>query len=297
MQVLVTGGAGFIGSHLVPRLLDDGHQVRVLDDLSAGQRENVPAGVELWVDTVEDPEVCRRACEGVQAVFHLAAYSRFSSAYEQLEQLTRVNVLGTQNVLLAARAASCQKLLYTGSSTYYGDNPLPQHEEQPPDLMNVYGLTKATGEHYTHLFDRLYGLPTLVMRLFNVYGPGQPTSGAYALVLGIFLRQAAAGQPLTLHGEGAQLRDFVHVSDVVEALLAGWRSPRHGRTYNVGSGTALSVKALADLISSNQQQVAARQGDSAGTLADLTRIEAELGWRPQVDFAQALDELLAPPGR
>jgi UDP-glucose 4-epimerase len=219
------------------------------------------------------------------------AWSRFTSALEHVDRCTRVNLVGTQNVLLAARRAGVAKLLYSGSSTYYGNNPVPQQEDQARDPINVYGLTKATGEDYVRHFDRAFELPSLTLRYFNVYGPGQPTSGAYALVLGIFLDRAARGLPLEIHGDGSQRRDFVHVKDVVEASLLAWRSPQRGRTYNVGSGTSLSSRELADLISPLQCRRPARQGDSMGTRADLTRIRAELGWEPRVSFADGLADL------
>lgn len=291
MRALVTGGAGFIGHHLVARLVQESYQVRVLDDLSAGRSDWLPAEAELLEGSIEDGKLCSQACREVDQVFHLAAWSRSTTSVEGLERCTRVNVLGTQNVLLAAREHGVARFIYSGSSTYYGDNPVPQREDQPPDLLNGYGLTKAVGEDYTRLFDRLYGLPTVVLRYFNVYGPGQPTSGVYALVLGIFLRRAEAGEPLEIHGSGAQRRDFVHVRDVVEANLLAARSAVRGRSYNVGSGEAFSIKELADLVSPHQIYTAAREGDSGSTLADLSRIRAELGWEPSVAFAEGLEEL------
>ncbi len=291
MRALVTGGAGFIGHHLVARLVEEGCQVRVLDDLSAGRSDWLPAEAELLEGSIEDYGLCSQACREVDWVFHLAAWSRSTTSVEGLERCTRVNVLGTQNVLLAAREQGVTRFVYSGSSTYYGDNPVPQHEDQRPDLLNGYGLTKAVGEDYTRLFDRLYGLPTVVLRYFNVYGPGQPTSGVYALVLGIFLARAKAGEPLEIHGSGSQRRDFVHVRDVVEANLLAARSTVRSRSYNVGSGEAISIQALADLVSPHQIHTAAREGDSACTLADLNRIRAELGWEPRVAFAEGLEEL------
>jgi len=291
MRALVTGGAGFIGHHLVGRLLAEGCQVRVLDDLSAGRTDWLPAEAELLQGSIEDAALCSQACREVSAVFHLAAWSRSVTTVEGLERCTRVNVVGTQNVLLAAKENGVGRFIYSGSSTYYGDNPVPQHEDQKPDLLNPYGLTKAVGEDYCRLFDRLFDLPTVVLRYFNVYGPGQPTDGVYALVLGIFLRRYAAGLPLEIHGSGNQRRDFVHVRDVVEANVLAWRSSVRGRTYNIGSGSALSIQELADLISPHQRYTEARAGDSGCTLADLTRARAELRWEPRVGFAEGLEEL------
>jgi nucleoside-diphosphate-sugar epimerase len=291
-KVLVTGGAGFIGSHLCEGLIARGLEVRVLDNLSYGRREWVPAQAEFIEGDIRDPAACRRAAAGVHGVFHLAAMSRSGPSQEQIELCTASNIVGTQNMLLAARDARVKRFIYSGSSTYYGNRTPPHRESDPPDLLNIYGVTKRVGEQYTLLFDQGFDLPSLVLRYFNVYGPRQPETGAYALVLGIFLKRRADGKVLEIHGDGRQRRDFVHVRDVVAANIAAYESSLRGEIFNVGSGTSLSVKELADLISPDQVHIEARKGDSLATLADISKIGAQLGWSPKITFEQGLKELL-----
>ena len=291
-KLLVTGGAGFIGSHLCEALLARGFEVRVLDNLVCGTREQVPAKAEFIEGDIADPEACRRAADGVHGVFHCAAMSRVAPSHDAIELCTSSNITGTQNMLLAAREAGVKRFIYSGSSTYYGNRPPPHRENDPPDLINFYGLTKRVGEQYTLLFDQSCGLPSVVLRYFNVYGPRQPQTGAYALVLGIFLNRKAEGKVLEIHGGGDQSRDFVHVRDVVAANIAAYESSVRGEVFNVGSGTSLSVKQLADLISPNQIVTEARRGDAMATLADISKIKAALGWEPKISFEDGLKELL-----
>ena len=291
-KVLVTGGAGFIGSHLCEGLLAGGYDVRVLDNLSSGTREQVPAKVEFLEGDISDPQACRRATKDVHGVFHCAAMSRVAPSHDAIELCTSSNIVGTQNMLVAARDAGVQRFIYSGSSTYYGSRPPPHRESDPPDLINFYGLTKRVGEQYSLLFDQTCDLPSVVLRYFNVYGPRQPQTGAYALVLGIFLNRKAEGKVLEIHGGGRQSRDFVHVRDVVAANIAAYESTVRGEAFNVGSGTSISVKELADMISPDQIVTDARKGDAAATLADISKIKAALGWEPRVAFEEGLKELL-----
>ena len=291
-NVLVTGGAGFIGSHLCEGLLAAGHRVRVLDSLIYGKREWVPGDAEFIQGDIRDIEACQRAAEGMQAVLHCAAMSRSGPSQENLDFCTQANIAGTQNMLLAARDAGVKRFIYSGSSTYYGSRTPPHRESDPPDFLNIYGLTKRVGEQYCLLFDQGFGLPCIVLRYFNVYGPRQPETGAYALVLGIFLRRAAEGKTLEIHGDGQQRRDFVHVRDVVAANSAALSSTLRGEVFNVGSGTNISVQELADMISPDQVHTEGRKGDSAATLADIAKIKAALGWSPRVSFLDGLKELM-----
>ena len=222
----------------------------------------------------------------------MAAMSRSGPSQDAIEFCTASNIVGTQNMLLAARDAGVKRFIYSGSSTYYGSRPPPHREGDPPDLLNIYGVTKRVGEQYTLLFDQGFDLPSLVLRYFNVYGPRQPETGAYALVLGIFLKRRAEGKVLEIHGDGRQRRDFVHVRDVVAANIAAYESAVRGEVFNVGSGTSLSVKELADLISADQVHTEGRKGDSLATLADISRIKAALGWSPKITFTEGLKELL-----
>src|SRR5438067_4566742 len=272
-SVLVTGGAGFIGSHLCEGLAARGYKVRVLDNLSYGDRDWVPREAEFIEGDIRDIAACRRAAKGVDGIFHLAAMSRSGPSQEQIEICTASNITGTQNMLLAARDAGARRFIYSGSSTYYGNRTPPHRETDPPDLLNIYGLTKRVGEQYCLLFDESFDLPCLVLRYFNVYGPRQPETGAYALVLGIFLRRHADHAVLEIHGDGSQRRDFVHVRDVVDANIAAYESRARGEVFNVGSGESISVKELADMISPDQVHVEGRKGDSAATLADISKIK------------------------
>jgi UDP-glucose 4-epimerase len=290
-NVLVTGGAGFIGSHLCEGLLARGYSVRVLDSLVYGRREWVPQPCEFIEGDIRDLATCHRAVKNMDAVLHCAAMSRSGPSQQIVEICTGSNIIGTQNMLLAARDADVKRFIFSGSSTYYGNRIPPHRESDPPDLLNIYGLTKHVGEQYTLMFDEGFDLPSVVLRYFNVYGPRQPETGAYALVLGIFLKRKADRMPLEIHGDGKQRRDFVHVRDVVAANIAAMQSSVRGEIFNVGSGTNLSVKELADMISPNQVHAEARKNDSFETLADISKIQAALGWSPKISFAEGLKEL------
>jgi nucleoside-diphosphate-sugar epimerase len=291
-NVLVTGGAGFIGSHLCEGLLARGYRVRVLDNLSYGRREWVPGACAFLEGDIRDADDCARAVNGVDGVFHLAAMSRAGPSNGLIELCTQSNITGTQSMLLAARDAGVKRFLYAGSATAYGNLPPPHREDGPLQFLNIYALTKKTGEDYCLLFDRDFGLPSVVMRYFSAYGPRQPETGAYALVLGIFLSRAAQGKQLEIHGDGNQRRDFVHVRDIVAANIAAYESTVRGQVFNVGSGANISVQELADMISPDQIRVEARRNDSMATLADISRIRSALGWEPKVSFAEGLRELL-----
>ncbi len=290
--MLVTGGAGFIGSHIAERLVADGHKVRVLDNLTQGRREWVPAKAEFIEGDITDAALCKRICLDAVGVFHTAAMSKVGPSIDKIEFCTEQNVNGTQNMLIAARDAKVKRFVYCASSTYYGNRAAPQQEDMLPDCLNPYALSKYVGEQYCEMFSKLYKLPTLCLRYFNVYGPRQPSEGAYALVLGVFLRQSRKGEPLTIHGAGDQRRDFVHVRDVVEANLAAFRSSAEGVSLNVGSGVNYSVKEIADMISKNQVHGPRRAGDAEITLADLTRIKKVLAWEAKVPFANGVRELM-----
>lgn len=293
--VVVTGGAGFIGSHLSSRLLELGYTVRILDNLSQGRREWVPSGAEFVEGDITDLAMCRRVCENATGVFHLAAMSKVAPSIEKFEYCTEQNIIGTQNVLMAARDARVGKIVYAGSSTYYGNMPAPQREDVLPQCLNPYALSKYVGEQFCELFTTLYGVPTIVVRYFNVYGRRQPKVGAYALVMGIFLDQHHRGEALTIHGTGEQRRDFIHVRDAAEATIAAFTSDTQGMVLNVGSGTNVSILELAQMISDRHVFHPRRTGDAEITLADLTRTRKVLRWEPQVPFATGLRELVDHP--
>lgn len=291
--VLVTGGAGFIGSHLSEGLLAAGYRVRVLDSLIYGKREWVPAAAEFQQGDIRNLDDCRRAAEGMDGVFHCAAMSRSGPSQDHVDLCTQSNVVGTQNMLLAARDAGVKRVIYSGSATFYGGLPPPHREDNSGQLLNIYALTKRAGEQYCLLFDEMFDLPTAVLRYFSAYGPRQPETGAYALVLGIFLRRWAEGKTLEIHGDGSQRRDFIHVRDIVRANIAAYESGLRGDIFNVGSGANVSVKELADMISPDQRHTEGRKDDSPATLADISKIRAALNWTPQISFAEGLKELKA----
>ena len=274
------------------RLVGDGHEVRVLDNLSQGRKDWVHPEAGFMEGDITDLATCRRACEGAHAVFHLAAMSKVGPSIDKFEFCTEQNIIGTQNVLIAARDAQVGKVIYSGSSTYYGNGAAPQVETALPNCLNPYAVSKYVGEQFCEIFTRLYKLPTVTLRYFNVYGRRQPSVGAYALVMGVFLDQWRRGVPLTIHGTGAQRRDFIHVSDVVEANLAAWRREGEGTAINIGSGTNISVQEIADMISPDQVHQERRAGDAEETLADIERARQLLGWSPKTTFTEGLAELM-----
>src|ERR1700733_3681545 len=224
MRALVTGGAGFIGSHLVDALVRARHEVRLLDNFATGHREYVNPSAELFEGDVRVIETIRPAFKDVDCVFHTAALPRVMLSIERPVETHMVNVVGTLNTLIAARDAGVKRLIYSGSSSVYGDQTeLPLREAMMPNPLNPYALQKLAGEQYTRMFHRLFGMETLTLRYFNVYGPRMATEGAYVTVIGLFIRERLAGRPLMIHGDGTQTRDFTHVSDVVCANMAGVR--------------------------------------------------------------------------
>src|ERR1700722_17922657 len=221
MRALVTGGAGFIGSHLVYALVRARYEVRLLDNFATGHREYVNPSAELFEGDVRVIETLRPAFKGVDCVFHTAALPRVMLSIEHPVETHMVNVVGTLNTLIAARDAGVRRLIYSGSSSVYGDQTeLPLREAMTPNPLNPYALQKLSAEQYTRIFYQLFGLETLTLRYFNVYGPRMATDGAYVTVIGVFIREKLAGRPLTIHGDGTQTRDFTHVRDAVRANLA-----------------------------------------------------------------------------
>ncbi len=298
-SALVTGGAGFVGSHLVDMLLEDGVRVRVIDNLSTGRREQVAADAEFIEADIRDPGSFRDAFAGIDCVFHAAALARVPLSIKKPVETDLVNVVGTLNVLIAARDAGVRRVIFSGSSSVYGEQPtLPLREEMRPNPMNPYALQKLAGEQYTRLFCELYGLETLTLRYFNVFGPRMIMEGAYPTVIGVFLNARRRGSPLIVCGDGEQTRDFTFVSDVARANLLAARCPHaDGRAINVGYGRGISVNRIAEIIGGETIHVGARRGEPRNTLADLRQAESVLGWCPQVSIEQGLDRLLREPDR
>ncbi len=292
--VLVTGGAGFIGSHLVDALVEGGLAVRVLDNFSSGRRENLNPRAMLFEADIRERTTIQPAFAGVDCVFHTAALPRVGLSIERPAETHLVNVDGTLNVLLAAREAGVRRLIYSSSSSVYGGQErLPLGETMTPDPLSPYALQKLVGEQYVRMFHRLYGLGALCLRYFSVYGPRMDLEGAYATVIGAFLRARQQGRPLTIRGDGEQTRDFTHVRDVVRANLAAMDCAiDDGRPLNVGHGRALSVNQIAELIGGPRVSVPPRPGEPRDTLADLARVRGALGWSPEVETADGVRELM-----
>ncbi len=298
VRALVTGGAGFIGSHLVERLLAEGCEVVVLDDLSNGREENLAhlRGRALSFHRVDCSrlEDIRAHFTGARWVFHLAALADIVPSIVDPLKYHRANVDGTVAVLEAARAAGCARFLYAASSSCYGLPdvfPTPESAEIRP--MYPYALSKRLGEECVLHWARTYKMSALSLRLFNVYGPRARTSGTYGAVFGVFLAQKLAGKPFTVVGDGAQTRDFTYVSDVAEAFLAAAKSPLSGEAMNVGSGGTYSVNELVELLGGPRTRVPKRPGEPERTFADISRIRAALGWSPKVSFAEGVRRVAA----
>jgi len=298
MKALVTGGAGFIGSHLAERLLAEGHQVAVLDNLATGRLKNLShlrdrEGLSVHRADVEDLDSIRPLFEGVDWVFHLAAQADVVPSIVSPLAYHRANVEGTVSVLEASRGAKVRRFIYAASSSCYGLPkilPTPETAEIQPQY--PYALTKYIGEQYVLHWGRVYGLPVLSLRLFNVYGPRSRTSGAYGAVFGVFLAQKLHGEPFTVVGDGTQSRDFTFVSDVVEAMVMAARSDLRQEALNVGSGQTSSVNRLVELLGGQVVHVPKRPGEPDRTHADISRIQKLLGWQPRVSFEDGVTVML-----
>jgi len=297
MKCLVTGGAGFIGSHLVDRLIADGYQVVVIDNQSAEANEQFyyNASASYYKLDIVDYAATRKLYDGVNFVFHLAAESRIQPTLLNPLGAMQTNTMGTTTVLQCAREAGVEKVIYSSTSSAYGlRNTPPLNEEMPDDCLNPYSVSKASGEKICKVYTNLYGLKTVTFRYFNVYGEREPTKGQYAPVVGLFLRQHAAGQSLTIVPDGTQRRDFTHVSDVVEANILAMTvdHDQYGEVFNVGTGKNHSVLELADLISNNTVMIEPRKGEAYITQADNFKIQHVLGWTPKKHIEDYIKEQL-----
>ena len=293
MKSLVTGGAGFIGSNLVDRLLDLGHEVVVIDNEYSDAHDQF-----YWNDKAEnykydicDYENTRPLYNGVDYVFHIAAEARIQPAIENPIRAVTINSVGTCTVLQCAREAGVRRVMYSSTSSAYGlKNELPNTESQPDDCLNPYSISKTNGEKLCSMYTSLYGLETVIFRYFNVYGERQPLKGQYAPVVGIFLRQRAAGEPLTIVGDGEQRRDFTYVGDVVNAnimaAISNQEEEAFGEVYNVGTGTNYSVNEVAAMISDNTTNIPPRPAEARLSLANNKKIYEAFGWSPRVKLEE-----------
>jgi UDP-glucose 4-epimerase len=297
---LVTGGAGFIGSHLVDRLIALGRRVRVVDNLASGHRRNLAqqagsAALEVIEADIADGPAMLAAAAGVERVFHVAALADIVPSIQKPEAYFRANVDGTFATLQAARAAPVRRFVYVASSSCYGiPDAYPTSEDAEIRPQYPYALTKWLGECLVMHWAQVYQLPALSLRFFNIYGPRARTSGTYGAVFGVFLAQMLAGKPLTIVGDGTQRRDFTYVSDAVAALVAAADSHLAGRCYNVGSDNPVSVNRLVELLGASETvHIPKRPGEPDCTFADTRRIKADLGWSARVPIDQGVENMLA----
>ncbi len=301
---LVTGGAGFIGSHLCHALLAAGERVRVLDDFSSGRAENLSGlGIELLRGDIRDPEVCRQACAGVDFVFHLAAQVSVPQSLTAPELSFAVNTQGTFHLLQAARDCGVRRLIYSSTCAVYGDLPeLPKRESSPLRPLSPYAASKLAGEDWCQAFTHSYQLSTVRLRYFNVYGPRQDPGSPYSGVLAIFKRQLSQHRACSIFGNGETTRDFVFVEDVAQANLAARTQPRaHGEVLNIGAGVETSLhslyQTLADLAGISLPPVygPARPGDIPRSVADLSHTRSILNWTPAWSLRDGLRRLWQAP--
>lgn len=293
MKMLVTGGAGFIGSNLVERLIDDGNEVTIIDNLSTGSRENLHKKAEFFELDIASLDAIKPVFKNKEIVFHIAAIPSVPRSIEDPAAVFRSNVMGTLNVLLASRDAGAKRVIYSASSSAYGNQQiLPLKEDLPPKPMSPYAISKLVGEQLCKQFSDLYDLDTISLRYFNVYGR-RMNRGSYAAVVATFLCQRKDGQPLTIVGDGLQERDFTHVSDVVGAnILSAGVKRGGGEVVNIGAGDSHSVLKLAKIIGGEKLHLPERPGDVRNSLADISKTKKLLGWEPKVSLKDGISMLI-----
>tara|TARA_B100001094_G_scaffold333124_1_gene408792 strand:- start:25692 stop:26585 length:894 start_codon:yes stop_codon:yes gene_type:complete len=294
MKFLVTGGAGFIGSHLVDQLLAEGHKVICVDDESAEnndkfwwnpEAENAKFSIKCY-------DCLKYQMKEVDVVFHMAAESRVQNCMKNPRMAVETNVLGLCNVLQSALESNVKRVVYSSTSSAYGiQNPIPNREDMTTDCINPYASTKVAGEMLCKNYSDIFGMETVIFRYFNVYGDRSPVRGQYAPLVGRFLDQHSRGESLTLVPDGTQRRDYVHVSDVVEAnvISAFKKDICSGEIYNVGTGNNYSVKEIADIISEEQVFIEPRDGEAKETLADCSKIKNAFSWEPKIDLKEWIE--------
>ena len=297
MKCLVTGGAGFIGSNLVDRLVKLGHQVIVLDDLSTGRLSNllqVKNKIEFVnVDITNSENSIGQYFNDVDWVFHLAGLADIIPSIKNPYSYFQTNTKGTLNVLEASKKIGIKKLIYAASASCYGvPEKYPTDEKSKVDPQYPYALTKFLGEQLVIHWTKVYHMPNVSLRFFNVYGPRSRTTGAYGAVFGVFLAQKLAGKPLTIVGDGKQTRDFIHVFDLVDAMVKVVQNGKNGEVYNVASGQETSINSIADIIGGNKVKIPKRPGEPDRSLADISKIKAHFNWEPKITINEGIKMLL-----
>jgi UDP-glucose 4-epimerase len=305
-RFLVTGGAGFIGSNLVQRLLREGHRVRVVDNFSTGKWENLKdlacedETLEIVIEDIGNLDAMKKAASAMDYVVHLAALSSVAKSIEDPEEYNSVNVAGTLNLLISSKEARVKRFIYVSSSAIYGDNPeLPKREEMEPEPVSPYAVSKLAGEYYCKTFHSMYSFGTIILRLFNVFGPRQSPDSEYAAVVPRFILSLLTGRPLTIYGDGDQSRDFTYVDNVVEGIVTACKARRlTGEVINVASGNRTSlntlVKLLSELIDNNTRpvHVPPRPGDVRHSLADVSKAQKLLKYQTRVDLREGLEKTI-----
>lgn len=296
---LVTGGAGFIGSHLVERLVADGQRVRVLDDFSSGKRSNLAPfadRIEIVEGDLRKPADCQRACRGIEFVYHQGAVPSVPRSVEAPQTSHDANINGTFNILMAAKDAGCRRVIFAASSSAYGDQPeLPKRESARPDPLSPYAVQKLVGEHYCRVFHCCYGLETISLRYFNVFGPRQDPKSQYAAAIPAFVSAILKNEPPTIYGDGEQTRDFTYIGNVVHAnVLAAKVAKTSGEVVNIACGQRVSVNQIIRQINQllgrdvRPNYVDTRPGDVKHSLADISLAQKLLGFEPTVGFEEGL---------
>ena len=299
MKAIVTGGCGFIGSHITDRLLSEGYQVIVIDNMSTGRKANLAhhsqnINLSIVEADINDIDTTYKYYEGVDVVFHIAALADIVPSIEQPAQYYHANVNGTFQVLECARKAGVKRLIYAASSSCYGiPDSYPTAEAAPIRPQYPYALTKNIGEQLCMHWSQVYKMNISAMRFFNVYGTRSRTSGTYGAVFGVFLAQKLAGKPYTVVGDGTQTRDFTYVTDVADACYtASLRMDISGLAFNVGSGNTYSVNRLVELLGGDKNYIPKRPGEPDCTFADITNIKTVLGWAPQISLEDGVSKIL-----
>jgi len=285
-KILVTGGAGFIGSNLVDALIQDGHDVICIDNESSQVNEEFywNSKAHNFRMDIRNLNAIKTLFAGIDIVFHLAAQSRIQPSILNPLETLEINIMGTANVLQASIENKVKRFIYSTTSSSYGlKNQIPNVESQPSDCLNPYSLSKVTGDNLCKIYSDLYGIETVSLRYFCVYGNREPLKGNFAPVIGLFLRQHKEGKPLTIVGDGHQIRDFTHIDDVIEANLLVMKKNlvQSGEVYNVGTGKSISILEVAKLISTNLKFIPQRSGEAASTMANFQKIHSHYGWLPK----------------